>query len=93
MPYKPEPKSTKDVSLPPEIVELTELLAKNTHETWAAKRIREGWTYGPQRNDEKKEHPDLVPYEELSDEEKEYDRMTAVETLKLITLLGYKISK
>ena len=72
---------------------IIEQMAKNVHDTWAASRISQGWTYGKQRNDEKKTHPCLVPYEELPEEEKEYDRNTAISTLKFIMKLGYKITK
>lgn len=93
MSYKPSPIDTTDVSLSDELQALTELLAKNTHELWAKKRIDEGWTYGPVRNDERKEHPGLVPYEDLSESEKDYDRTTAMETLKTVSAMGYKIEK
>jgi hypothetical protein len=76
-----------------DITELCELIAKNTHDVWAENRIKDGWTYGEARDDVKKQHPCLIPYEELSDSEKEYDRTTSMETLKLITKLGYKIVK
>ena len=72
---------------------LSEILAKNTHEVWAKGRIDEGWTYGEKRDDILKTHPGLVPYEELSEEEKEYDRRTSEETLKLIIKAGFKIVK
>ena len=91
--YKPNPVDTTDVVLPVEINELCELLAKNTHEVWAAERIKQGWIYGEKRDDEKKYHPCLIEYEKLSESEKEYDRNTAMETLKLIMKLGYKIEK
>lgn len=91
--YKPQPIDTSEIELSKEIEELSELLAKNTHEVWSVGRIRDGWTYGEQRNDIKKTHPCLVPYEQLLDSEKEYDRNTSLETLKLILKLGYKISK
>ena len=91
--YKPEPVKTDDVVLSEEIMELTELLAKNTHDVWAVGRMADGWVYGKERSDEKKENPCLVPYEELSEDEKAYDRNTALETLKLIIKLGYKIVK
>jgi len=71
--------------------ELTELLAQNTHDIWAAQRITEGWQYGQERNDALKTHPCLVPYEDLPESEKEYDRNTATETLKVILKLGFKI--
>jgi ryanodine receptor 2 len=70
-----------------------ELIAENVHETWAQSRLNQGWTYGERRNDDIKTHPSLIPYEQLSEEEKDYDRNTSVETLKLILKLGFKISK
>ena len=91
--YNPKPIDTSDVELSPEILELTELLAKNTHDVWAVGRYAQGWTYGAERNDEEKKHPCLVEYEELSDDEKSYDRNTALETLKCIFKLGYTIEK
>ena len=91
--YKPNPIDTSDVVLGEEINRLSEELAKNTHEVWAAARMRDGWVYGKTRNDEKKEHPCLVPYEELPESEKEYDRATSLETLKVILKLGYTVEK
>ena len=91
--YKPNPIDTSGIELPDNLLELTELLAKNTHEVWAKQRFAEGWKYGKERNDEQKEHPCLVPYEELPENEKEYDRETAMETLKVIVKLGIKIEK
>ena len=91
--YTPNPIDTTDVELSKELLELVELLAENTHDNWAAGRIAEGWTYGPVRNDELKQHPCLVPYNELPDSEKEYDRVTSMETLKAIRKLGWKIEK
>lgn len=91
--YKPEPINTDDVVLDSDITELSELIAKNTHEVWSLGRINDGWTYGEKRDDEKKHHPCLIPYEELTEEEKDYDRNTSLETLKLIVKLGYKITK
>lgn len=91
--YQPQPIDTKEVVLPDELLPLVETMAKNVHEVWAQSRISEGWTYGNERNDSGKKHPCLVPYEELSDGEKEYDRNTSVETLKLIMKLGFKITR
>jgi ryanodine receptor 2 len=68
-------------------------MAKNVHDVWAESRISQGWTYGPERNDALKHHPCLVPYEDLPEVEKAYDRDTAVGTLKLICKLGFKITK
>ena len=89
--YIPKPVDTAGIELEPELEKLIEAMAKNVHEVWAENRIKQGWTYGEERNDEKKLHPCLVPYEELPESEKEYDRNTAVETLKLIKKLGFSI--
>jgi ryanodine receptor 2 len=91
--YTPQPIDTTDVELPKELEQLVEEMSKNVHEVWAETRIKQGWTYGEQRNDELKTHPCLVPYEELPEEEKEYDRNTSIGTLKLIMKLGFKIVK
>ena len=91
--YKPKPVDTSKVVLPKDLNALVELIAKNVHEVWSEERIKEGWTYGPVRDDIKKTTPCLVPYEELPENEKEYDRKTAFETLKLVVKLGYKIEK
>ena len=91
--YQPKPIDTSGVNLPDGLVELIEKIAENVHENWSAGRIREGWAYGETRDDVKKTTPCLVPYCELPDSEKEYDRVTATETLKLIIALGYYIEK
>lgn len=93
MSYTPNPIDTSDIKLSADIEELMEKIAKNTHEVWAKGRMDEGWTYGESRNDELKQTPCMVPYEELTEEEKAYDKNTAGETLKLIIKLGYKITK
>ena len=91
--YTPKPIDTSDVQLPAEMNQLVEQLARNVHDNWAIGRIKEGWTYGTQRDDKNKKHPCLVDYDDLPENEKEYDRSTAVETIKLILKLGWKIEK
>lgn len=91
--YIPHPVDTKDVVLPKELILLAEEIAKNVHEVWSEGRMKDGWTYGDERNDVEKHHPCLVPYESLTETEKEYDRNTSLETLKLIMKLGFKIVK
>ncbi len=93
LPYSPDPIDTSSITLAPEIGQLTELLAENAHEHWARQRLADGWRYGPTRDDVNKLHPCLVPYDELPDKEKVYDRQTAMETLKAIIALGYRIEK
>lgn len=91
--YTPKPIDTTGVELPEELSVLAEEIAKNVHEVWSLNRMNDGWTYGEQRDDTKKTHPCLVAYEELSDSEKEYDRATSQETIKLILKLGFEITK
>ena len=91
--YMPQPMDTSDVQLPQELNELVEKMARNVHEVWAQSRISQGWTYGPERSDALKHHPCLVPYEDLPEVEKAYDRDTALGTLKLICRLGFTITK
>lgn len=91
--YTPQPVDTSSVVLPPEIDELTEKLAENAHDHWAINRFKDGWKYGDLRNDETKQHPCLVAYNDLPESEKKYDRSTAMETLKAIYALGYRIVK
>lgn len=89
--YDPKPIDTSDVELSEDLLALTERIAENVHDVWARGRISEGWTFGNVKDAEKKTTPFLVPYEELPESEKEYDRNTALETLKLIVKMGYKI--
>lgn len=89
--YEPKPIDTTDVVLDKELLELTEKIAENVHDVWSQSRIRQGWTYGEKRDDTKKTTPCLVPYSDLPESEKAYDRDTALETLRLIVKLGYKI--
>ena len=91
--YTPTPEDTKSIQLPKELNSLVEEMAKNVHEVWAQTRISQGWTDGAERKDAEKKHPCLVPYDELSEEEKTYDRNTSVETIKLILKLGFRISR
>ena len=91
--YIPAPIDLSDVVLPDSLLELTEAIAKNTHEVWSQNRLSQGWTYGPKRNDAKLKHPDLIPYADLPEAEKEYDRATAMKAIKLIVKLGYRIEK
>lgn len=89
--YNPKPIDTGDVVLPDDLLALTEKIAANVHDVWAAGRMDEGWAYGAFRDSRAKTTPCLVPYDELPESEKQYDRNTALETLKLIIKLGYEI--
>lgn len=91
--YMPNPVETSDVELPEALLPLIEEMARNVHEVWAKNRVAEGWSYGPVRDDEAKKHPCLVPYEDLPESEKDYDRATSQETLKLILKSGFVITR
>lgn len=91
--YDPRPVDTGTIFLSPELSVLTESISKNIHDVWGRRRMDEGWKWGPSRNDVKKTTPCLIPYEELPEIEKEYDRSMVLETIKMIIALGYKIEK
>ncbi len=90
--YKPQPIDTSEITLPRELLEFIEKIAKNTHDVWAVGRIKEGWKYGEVRDDANKLTPCMVEYDELPESEKEYDRNTSLETIKLILKLVYTIT-
>jgi class 3 adenylate cyclase/tetratricopeptide (TPR) repeat protein len=91
MAYNPKPIDTSKIVLDAALIELTERLAENVHETWSQRRLAEGWRYGPSRNDASKEHPNLVPYDQLPEHEREYDRTAALETIRMLLSLGYRV--
>jgi hypothetical protein len=93
MSYVPNPLDTSRVHLNQQLSDLIDRLAQNNHEVWARQRLADGWQYGPARDDQRKQHPSLIPYEELSDEEKAYDIVMATELVKAILALGFQVEK
>ena len=93
MTYQPRPIDTNHVVLSDDLLELVERLAAHNHDIWAAQRIAEGWKFGTERNDSKREHPDLIAYSDLPESEKVYDRNAVKSTLQAIVALGYQISR
>lgn len=91
--YNPSPVDTSNVNLPSELNSLVEKMAENVHDEWAKTRVEQGWSYGDTRDDKNKKHPCLVPYDELPEEEKVYDRNSAISTLKFIISMGFSITK
>ena len=89
--YHPNPIDVSEVELSPELAALTERLAENAHDRWAETRLEQGWTYGAVRDDAKKFHPCLIPYDQLPESEKDLDRTTVLGTLKSILALGYRV--
>ncbi len=93
MTYAPQPIDVSGIDLPASLDALSERLAENGHDIWAQQRIADGWEYGDVRNDARKTHPDLIPYNQLSESEKEYDRLTVTSALKATQSLGYEIRR
>lgn len=93
MNYIPEPIDLSDITLDPSLEQDIELISKNIHETWAKQRLLKGWGYGETRDDQEKKHPCMVSYEELPEIEKEMDRATVTQTVKMLIHLGYQIKK
>jgi len=91
--YQPKPIDTERIALSEELCKLTELLAENTHDLWSARRLADGWKWGKELDGAALTHPGIVPYEDLPESEKEYDRTTAMEALKVIVALGYEIRR
>ena len=91
--YDPRPIDLGDIQLTDDLLELREAIAENAHDVWADARMKEGWSYGKVRDDAQKKHPDLIPYSALPDSEKEYDRLMALDTIKLVKKLGFTITK
>lgn len=91
--YTPHPIDTSDIQLSEEMKQLVELIAHNVHDTWAQSRLKEGWTWGPTLDGDRKHHPCLIEYDELPEAEKDYDRNTSIATLKTIIKLGWTIEK
>jgi ryanodine receptor 2 len=91
--YNPTPIDTSGVELAEELQPLVERLAENAHDHWARQRISDGWTHGISRSDSKKQHPCLVPYSELPESERAYDRLVVVETIRTIVALGFAVQR
>jgi hypothetical protein len=91
--YKPRPIDIASVELSDDLLNLTEILAKNTHEIWSEIRLKNGWSYGETRDDSIKQSPYLISYEDLPESEKDYDRAISINIMKVIKKLGYEIQK
>uniref|UniRef100_M4BKT1 Ryanodine-inositol 1,4,5-triphosphate receptor Ca2 channel (RIR-CaC) family protein n=1 Tax=Hyaloperonospora arabidopsidis (strain Emoy2) TaxID=559515 RepID=M4BKT1_HYAAE len=90
--YHPKPVDTSKVELGP-LEHLGDVLARNCHDMWALERLKQGWQYGIERDDEGKKHPNLVPYKLLSVEEQAFDYRSSIETIKTIILMNYTIAR
>jgi hypothetical protein len=91
--YEPEPIPVDHVVLSAEILALIERLAENAHDIWAAERLLQGWTHGPARDDARKQHPCLVPYQRLPENERDIDRAMISQSIRAMIALGVTISR
>jgi hypothetical protein len=73
--------------------EETEHLSGLEHERWMTEKLEDGWRYGEQRDDAKKHHPSLVPYDELSESEKEKDRDTIRQIPEILSGIDFQVSR
>ena len=65
---------------------ISERLAENSHDVWAIGKLKQLESTGGT-------HPDLIPYDLMTDQQKEYDRKASTDTLKFLTLCGYSFVK
>jgi RyR domain len=93
MQYQPKPIDTSSIQLSKDLRDFTERLAEHAHDIWAKQRLADGWSLGPTRDYSRKQHPFLVPYKDLPEGEKVFDRNAAMEILKALIALGYRIEK
>jgi len=91
--YRPRPLPTEQVELETELLALVEVLAEHAHDVWASQRLDQGWTFGPQRCDDSRRHPCLVPYSDLPEVEKAYDRNAVLGTIRAVLALGFVIER
>ena len=71
--------------------ELVEELAEMEHGRWVVERLLAGWTWGPVRNNDRKQRPQLVPWSALSEEEKDKDRSAVRTNIANLQVAGYAI--
>ncbi|XP_061823096.1 ryanodine receptor 2 isoform X12 [Nerophis lumbriciformis] len=86
--FTPMPVNTSQITLPPHLERIREKLAENIHELWVMNKIELGWTYGAVRDDNKRQHPCLVEFSKLPEQERSYNLQMSLETLKTLLALG-----
>ncbi|XP_030255117.1 ryanodine receptor 2 isoform X5 [Sparus aurata] len=86
--FTPTPVDTSQIVLPPHLERIREKLAENIHELWVMNKIELGWTYGAVRDDNKRQHPCLVEFSKLPEQERSYNLQMSLETLKTLLALG-----
>jgi len=70
-------------------VETLEKLAEAAHKVWMEGKLRDGWKYGPVTDKTSKTHNCLVPYNELTEADKESDRDMVRGIPRILAAAGY----
>ena len=70
-----------------------ETMARMEHERWCAEKERAGWRHAQERNEDRKEHPDLAPWRDLTDEAKEKDRRTVRGIPQFLDRVGFAVAE
>lgn len=70
-----------------------EVLSIMEHRRWWADRALNGWRFGSSRDDAKKTHPNMVPYQDLSEADKQKDRDSVIEMTKILRGEGMVITR
>ncbi len=70
-----------------------EMLARMEHKRWVNERLRHGWIFGAERDDERRTHPDLVPFDELTEASREYDRQAVAQIPRMLAAMGLIICR
>ncbi len=76
------------VSFAPDQVER---LARMEHDRWMQEKMASGWTYGPERNNALKIHDKLVPYDQLSEQDKDMDRDPVRKIPEMLANVGWGV--
>lgn len=91
--YIPHPIDLSEVTIDRSMEKDLERIAKNVHETWAEQRRLRGWEYGEIFDEAEQKHPCMKEYEDLPESEKDMDRATVLQTVKMLLWMGYTIEK
>lgn len=73
--------------------EETAILERLEHDRWMAEKLEGGWKYGPVRDDVKKLHPSIIPFDDLSEPEKVKDRDTIQQIPGLLSYIDFQVNR
>eukprot|EP00002_Diphylleia_rotans_P030318 TRINITY_DN621_c0_g3_i1.p1 TRINITY_DN621_c0_g3~~TRINITY_DN621_c0_g3_i1.p1 ORF type:complete len:392 (-),score=109.13 TRINITY_DN621_c0_g3_i1:148-1323(-) len=90
--YNPKSINTSDIDLS-RFASMADEMAEYIHDVWTKSKLDDGWRFAPVRDNQQKHHHNMVPYNELKQDDKNYDIKMAEKTIKLILYFGYNIDK